>query len=581
VLQPSSPRIGHNQADGRYSGTRVAHGPHIYAAPGVNRRCQCPTVLQGPGRATILSTGATPELQITLIVPYPDCPEWQLRLVTRLKAIGGVSVSVFGLEDQKGVRPSRFDIFSHWRAQHARLFAKNLESAGQRGYEEDAVELSVHESSFDQVFWKLDDLLLHSDHPSADVVLWLLRGSPPNRLLGKARHGVWSLSSVEAGATGFWELVEGVPVTTCELFTSQSKPARRRCIGRAFAKTDHVSLRRTVLRVRAINESLIVSKLDELRRDGEVNAQLPPAENRAATGRGRPGPFRLFAALCRLYGRYLVALAGRPFHRDQWQLAYRIGGDRFSPEGLLRLAPDDNGFWADPFVVRRDDRTVIFFEEFEASTCKGRIAAIEIMKDGTVGPITVVLDREQHLSYPFLFEHDGSLYMIPESADADCIEAFRCLEFPNRWESHAVLMEDVRAFDSTLVQHDGRWWMFATIQHNGNTSCDELHLFHAPGPFETWLPHRENPVSLDIRCARPAGEIFRHEGELFRPAQDCSLRYGYALSIQRILKLTVDEYQEETVRTILPDWADDLRGTHTVNQAAGVTVFDCFVRRRK
>ena len=123
--------------------------------------------------------------------------------------------------------------------------------------------------------------------------------------------------------------------------------------------------------------------------------------------------------------------------------------------------------------------------------------------------------------------------------------------------------------------------MFVTIQHNGNTTDDELHLFYASNPFAQWVAHPANPICLDVRCARPAGALFRQNGQLFRPAQDCSVRYGYALSIQRVIRMDTTESEEETVQRILPDWAEDAQGTHTVNQADGITVYDCIARRRK
>lgn len=490
-------------------------------------------------------------------------------------------MTVVGLEEQRSPRSRSRDFFALWQVQDARLFEHNLEAAGQRGHEELPTDIVDFARSQQKFFPKLDGLISATDDDSTDVIIWLLAGPPPSQLLDKARLGVWSLSTVENEVIGFWELIDRIPIVTCELFTSQASPARRRTLHRAFAKTDHLSYTRTLLRVRAINESLIVSTLDEIRHHGEVTSKLPPIDHRVTNKAGRPGPFRLIGALCLLYGRYLISVATRRFHRDQWQLAYRIGGDRYSRHDMSRLAPQDNGFWADPFVVRRENRTVMYFEEMEDRNGKGRILAIEILPDGCLGPPEVVLDLDHHLSYPFLFEYEDSLYMIPESADAGRVEAFRCTEFPYRWEPHAVLLDDVRAFDATLLRHDDLWWMFVTIQHNGNTSCDELHLFHSSDPFSKWIPHRANPVSLDIRCARPGGAIFEHEGQLYRPAQDCSERYGYALVIQRITTLNTDDYQEETVQELLPNWADDVIGTHTINQVAGVTVYDCLVRRRK
>jgi len=519
-------------------------------------------------------------LHVAVIMPYRSCPEWQLRLVKRLVDVDGFSISTFGFEDIKNHKTPRWDPFSIWRKLDARVFVNDSEAAGQRGHEELPRDLSVEDDACQHVFRMPEQFLDITEDQSFDVILWLLPESPRKQFLEKARLGVWSLSSVSNNAIGFWELVDSVPVVSCELFTSESNPERHRLFGRVFAKTDHLSLTRTLRKIRAIEESLVVSKLDEVRRKGELISRLPPAEKRLTNKRGRPGAFRLVGALTLLYGRYILNVATRRLHRNQWQLAYRAGGNRHSQEGLSRLAPEDKGFWADPFVVRREDRTVIFFEEYEARTSKGRIVAMEIAPDGSIGPMKVVLDCDYHLSYPFLFEFEDSLYMIPESANAGRVEAFRCVDFPYRWESHAVLLDNIRAFDATIVQHDDRWWMFAAVQHNGNTTCDDLQLFHAPGPFEKWTPHPANPISLDIRCARPAGAMYQHEGELFRPAQDCSVRYGYALSIQRVIRLDVEEYLEETVHQILPDWADDINGTHTINQSDGITVYDCYVRRR-
>jgi len=493
-----------------------------------------------------------------------------------------VSSTVFGLGDDRNVVNVRPDLYSYWQKIDARLFAVDSEAAGQRGYEELASDTSGGRTACQQVFRKLDNLADAVEGEAYDVILWLLPGFPPRQLLAKARLGVWSLSSVKNDGLGFWELVDGLPMVTCELFSSDSNPARHRLLGRTFAKTNHLSLTKTLRHIRAVDETLVISKLNDIYQGEASTVRLAPAEKRLTEKIGRPGPFGLLAALSKLYGRYAKNVLTRQFYGNQWQIAYRFGGERLSQDGLTRLAPDEVGdFWADPFVIRRDDRTMVFFEEWEGSKSKGRIVAMEIEPDGSAGQIQPVLECDYHLSYPFLFEHDGELYMIPESADAERVEAFKCVEFPHRWEPHAVLLDNIRAFDATLVQHDDRWWMFASVQHNGNSTCDELWLFHATGPFDEWTPHPANPISLDLRLARPAGALYIHDGELYRPAQDCSERYGYAISIQRVLQLDLERYREETVDQIMPDWADDIHGTHTINRAHGLTVYDCYARRRR
>jgi hypothetical protein len=200
--------------------------------------------------------------------------------------------------------------------------------------------------------------------------------------------------------------------------------------------------------------------------------------------------------------------------------------------------------------------------------------------DGALAPPVKVLARPYHLSYPFVFEFEGSVFMIPESAEAGKVEAFRCTQFPDSWERHATLLDDVHAYDTTLVEHDGLWWMFTTVQRDGNSPNDELHLYFADSPFDAWTPHPLNPIGLDVRHSRSAGQLYRDSGKLYRPAQDCSGRYGRAIVIRDVRRMTTTEYEEVTAHRISADWAGNAHATHTMNHAAGLTVYDCEVRRR-
>jgi hypothetical protein len=70
-------------------------------------------------------------------------------------------------------------------------------------------------------------------------------------------------------------------------------------------------------------------------------------------------------------------------------------------------------------------------------------------------------------------------------------------------------------------------------------------------------------------------------GRIYRPAQDCSRRYGFALSINEIVRLTESSYEEREVTRMLPRWAPDVIATHTINAAGNLTVVDGLVRRRR
>lgn len=124
--------------------------------------------------------------------------------------------------------------------------------------------------------------------------------------------------------------------------------------------------------------------------------------------------------------------------------------------------------------------------------------------------------------------------------------------------------------------------MFVNIQEEGvSVNWDELHLYYADNPRGPWKPHARNPVVSDVRSARPAGRLFWSNNQLYRPAQDSSVRYGYATTINHIKKLSPTEYSEIEVAKILPNWDKDIIGVHTWNTFNEISTIDCLVKRRR
>lgn len=267
-----------------------------------------------------------------------------------------------------------------------------------------------------------------------------------------------------------------------------------------------------------------------------------------------------------------------------WYLAYKLGDFEYPApkfEDLNYMEPPGDRFWADPFPVRIDAKYYVFMEEFLYEAKKAHISVIEMDLDGTWKQPVKVLERDYHLSYPFLFEWRGQLYMVPETKRNSTIELYRCVEFPLKWEFDRVLIDKVQAVDATLHEDDGIWWLFCNIGGREFSSNDELHLFCAKTPFGPWTPHRRNPVKSDVRSARPAGRLFYRDGGLYRPSQDCSVRMGGAIVLNRITRLTPEEFKEESVARIDPTWRKGMIGTHTINATGALTLLDCFTYMRK
>ncbi len=243
-----------------------------------------------------------------------------------------------------------------------------------------------------------------------------------------------------------------------------------------------------------------------------------------------------------------------------------------------RLLDDGQRFYADPFVIFHQGLYHVFVEEFPFDTQKGVISHFTIDKKGNASAPKLVLSRPYHLSYPFIFEHDGQFWMIPETSANNAVELYRADRFPDKWVFEKTLIADVRADDVTLVRRHDHWWLFAAISEWQSSQWDALGLFYADDLFGKWHAHQANPVYLDARAARPAGAMYMQDGALWRPAQDCSSIYGGGLSLCRVDQLDPERFEQTIMDRFAPDAKDKLRGFHTLNEHQGLEIVDFFGR---
>ena len=234
-------------------------------------------------------------------------------------------------------------------------------------------------------------------------------------------------------------------------------------------------------------------------------------------------------------------------------------------------------FFADPFLASRDGRTVCFVEDYSFSTKRARISAVEILDDRTYEFLGPVLEEPFHMSFPFLFEHEGSLFMIPETSEASAIRLYRCVEFPLKWEYQKELMANKRAADTMLFELEGRWWMLTNVASPGSLDfCSQLCAFYATDPFSCeWSPHQQNPIVFDSAIARNAGLLRLADGTLVRCRQRQGFdQYGEGFSLARITELTPASFREEEIAKITPEFFPKLQGCHHLSSNGEYTVFD-------
>jgi len=210
----------------------------------------------------------------------------------------------------------------------------------------------------------------------------------------------------------------------------------------------------------------------------------------------------------------------------------------------------DASFVADPFMIfdAASLRWSMYFEVMDRAARRGRIG-MAISEDGLAWRYQgIVLAEPFHLSYPFVFEHEGERYMIPESCAADQIRLYRAAQFPDVWTLDAVLLEGLAAADTSLLRHDGRWWMFSCTRPDQQ---DVLRLWSSESLHGPWREHPRSPlVDGDRTRARPAGRPLCADARLYRFAQDCGADYGTSVRAVEITLLTADDYAE---RDALPE----------------------------
>lgn len=329
----------------------------------------------------------------------------------------------------------------------------------------------------------------------------------------------------------------------------------------------------------------LVARFDENGCWGEEAGEGRGAASRWGTA---PGGFRFATsyaghALPRL-GR--EALRRMRFRHAHWRVGYRfIDGPGIAETGTIGtgwLQVPDKGdhFYADPFPFEWQGRYFIFVEDYPHATKKAVISVVEFGGDGAPLPPKPVLEEPFHLSYPQVFAWNGAIWMLPEGSASGRLTLYRAADFPHRWVAETTLLEG-EISDATLLEHGGRWWLFATARDGFGSTSDTLAVFWAPSPTGPWTPHAKNPILIDRRMARPGGAFVRVGGKLLLPVQDGTRGYGGGLGFSDLLELDHEKVELSAPRAVREEGDWPYPQIHTLNRAGRLEVIDGIAAVRK
>lgn len=407
---------------------------------------------------------------------------------------------------------------------------------------------------------------------------------------GTAKHGIWSFAHRDmgihkVGPIGFWEALQREPGIGCSLVRFTTGQTTPQIIGSAYFNR-HWSMTETA----RIAKEGCVSLLFKHLKIG-VQTTVIAQETIGDSERNEYPSFLKVVSYCMLFYWNLLAKI--------WEkIIAKIGGVRYESWSLFigytgffeevtkfpkELSMPKDEFWADPFLFRHKNKQYVFFENYSYKTKLGKISC-GILEANELVKIVDVLNLPYHLSFPFIFEEDGCIYLMPESSANERLEIYRAIDFPLRWQLFTTAFEGEMVADAFFYEDlEKQKWLFLNKQTSISAPINsELYIYKVDSVKLNRLePHAQNPVIIDARVARNGGAIFEKEGIFYRPSQrNVNGIYGAALNINKIKKLTIDAYEEEIVQIIRPDFNKKLMALHHLHGKEGLYVFDAAYRKR-
>lgn len=440
--------------------------------------------------------------------------------------------------------------------------------------------------------------ILRIQKKELDVIINLSNIKLPEPLSKLSKYGIWYFVHSDVSTPpiykpiAIWELLNKKPEIGASLFCQRSGKGPI-ILSQTFACTDHLSYSRNVNVILWQTFPLMITALRNLYLKGEEEFFDAAGEKYNDTSfisevikEKYPGKRGILKHLSKTVNRKILQVIKSQFYFNQWTLLFYISKDSNSASDIskyTRIVPPKDRFWADPFLYKKNEKYYVFIEELIYSRKLGELAVMEIDEKGYYTTPQTILKKDYHLSYPFLFEEDGVLFMIPETSNNKDIQLYVCTDFPLKWELVETLMTNVEAVDTTIYKQDDIYWMFTNIKmYKGGSKHNELFLYYSDELTSTqWKPHPANPIISDVKQSRPAGSIFKKGEKLIRPAQNCSHYYGYGMNLCEITTLNKEQYHQEIIKQLNPKWKKDVLATHTFNHLDKISISDALIKRKR
>lgn len=420
----------------------------------------------------------------------------------------------------------------------------------------------------------LENILLQEEF---DYVIWLGDSNRVNEIKSYCSKPLWYFSNmttvknrIDGAFIGLFNLQHWTPIGLYESFQSSAK-----LIGWAVSNNSSYSLQTA----RASYASVIGIPARVLLKQLPSESVLPwnDYKNQSKINVNFWFIFKLFMRFVTVIYYKIFAKFSKPrwvlgLVKENFENVTQVPD--FNNIRILKH-PDKNKGWADSFIVEDKGEIVIIAEEIDKKG-RGHIVGINV-EENRVSSYDI-LKEKYHLSYPYIFKYKKKWYMTPESSENKKISLYIAEKFPHKWKWQSDILQDIEMVDATIFEYEDKWWLFANGKKYADSFNEELHIYHADSPLGDWEAHVLNPVKNDVRSTRCAGRPQSFNNIFYRPTQDCSLRYGYRIIWNKILKLSTSEFEEEVVGVTNPNWIEGIDSTHTIDVQNNYFVLDAHTK---
>ncbi len=401
------------------------------------------------------------------------------------------------------------------------------------------------------------------------------------KILNSAKFGVWSFhhddeNKYRGGPPGFWEIYKKDHTNGVILQKLTDKLDAGIILKKGYYKTINHSYLANIDQIYFESKKFPLQVCKDLMNG--IDNKIP--SHTKAPIFYVPGNFKMIIFLLKLLKNKIKFHLTELFLIEDWNTAIidqslenilknnSLNNDKLKIRWLPK--PKNRIFSADPFIFTdKNGNSNILYENYDYRERKGKISSTIINDENKT---SVAIEENFHLAFPFILNHNNNIYCIPESFESNQVRLYKLDEATGNFQFIKPLIENTAVVDPILFKHENLWWLFFTRKDLPGVNLYAYFSKEFDGNFEE---HKNNPIKIDIKSSRPAGAPFYFNGKLCRPVQDCAKTYGDKIHINKIEKLSPQEFSEKTIETLTPiENSKFYKGIHTINSNGKYTVID-------